>query len=44
MTIELTKLALTVVLGVVQIVLSAHKNHQHGYWWLPGRAMSQDRA
>jgi hypothetical protein len=28
MTIELTKLALTVVLGVVEIVLSAHKNHR----------------
>jgi len=37
MTIELTMLALSVVLGIVQIVLSAQsKNRQHGYWWAAG--------
>jgi uncharacterized MAPEG superfamily protein len=37
MTIELTMLALAVVLGLVQIVLSAQsKNLQHGYWWAAG--------
>lgn len=37
MTIELTMLALSVVLGIVQIVLSAQsKNWQHGYWWAAG--------
>ena len=37
MTIELTMLALSVVLGLVQIVLNAQsKNMQHGYWWAAG--------
>jgi uncharacterized MAPEG superfamily protein len=37
MTIELTMLALSVVLGLVQIVLSAQsKNMQHGYCWAAG--------
>jgi uncharacterized MAPEG superfamily protein len=37
MTVELTMLALSVVLGLVQIVLSAQsKNLQLGYWWAAG--------
>ena len=37
MTVELTMLALSVVLGLVQIVLNAQsKNMQHGYWWAAG--------
>ena len=37
MTSELTMLALSVVLGLVQIVLSAQsKNFQLGYWWAAG--------
>jgi uncharacterized MAPEG superfamily protein len=37
MTIELKMLALSVVLGLVQIVLSAQcKNLQLGYWWAAG--------
>jgi len=37
MSIELKMLALSVVLGLVQIVLSAQsKNLQHGYWWAAG--------
>jgi uncharacterized MAPEG superfamily protein len=37
MTIELKMLALSVVLGLVQIVLSAQsKNLQHGYRWAAG--------
>ena len=37
MTVELTMLALSIVLGLVQIVLNAQsKNMQHGYWWAAG--------
>lgn len=37
MTMELTMLALSVALGLVQIVLSAQtKNMQCGYWWAAG--------
>jgi uncharacterized MAPEG superfamily protein len=37
MTIELTMLALSVGLGLVQIVLSAQsKNLARGYWWAAG--------
>jgi uncharacterized MAPEG superfamily protein len=37
MTIELKMLALSVILGLVQIVLSAQsKNLQLGYWWAAG--------
>lgn len=37
MTIELKMLALSIVLGLVQIVLSAQsKNLQHGYRWAAG--------
>jgi uncharacterized MAPEG superfamily protein len=37
MTTEFKMLALSVVLGLVQIVLSAHsKNLQHGYRWAAG--------
>ena len=37
MTIELTMLAFSIVLGLVQIILSAQsKNLQLGYWWAAG--------
>ena len=37
MTVELKMLAFSVVLGLVQIVLSAQsKNLQHGYRWAAG--------
>ena len=37
MTVELTMLALSVVIGLVQIVFNAQsKNMQHGYWWAAG--------
>ena len=37
MTVELTMLALSIALGLVQIVLNSQsKNLQHGYWWAAG--------
>jgi len=37
MTIELTMLAFSIVLGLVQLVLAAQaKNRQHGYVWATG--------
>ncbi len=37
MTVELTMLALAIVLGLVQLVLAAQaKNRQHGYLWAGG--------
>ena len=39
MTIKLKMLALSIVLGLAQIVLSAQsKNLQHGYRWAGGSA------
>jgi uncharacterized MAPEG superfamily protein len=44
MTTELTMLALSVVLGIVQIVLSAQtKNLQTGYRWAGGPRVSRGR-
>ena len=44
MTTELTMLALSIVLGLVQIVLNAQsKNMQYGYWWQPDRATRRGR-